>query len=96
MNKNYDKKSIRFGNGDAIIINDLSLKNKIIDFIFNSVELSNYRYNILNNLQRLKFLKENEHYVTPNFMGVNYFVVFVTINKTKYCVAIDKRKMSYH
>jgi len=96
MNKNYDKKSIRFGNGDAIIINDLSLKNKIIDFIFNSVELSNYRYNILNNLQRLKFLKENEHYVTPNFMGVNYFVVFVTIEKVKYCVAIDKRRMSYH
>lgn len=96
MNKNYDKKSIRFGNGDAIIINDLSLKNKIIDFIFNSVELSNYRYNILNNLQRLKFLKENEHYVTPNFMGVNYFVVFVTIENVKYCVAIDKRRMSYH
>ena len=96
MDKSYEKKTIRFGNSDAIIINDLSLKNKIIDFIFDSVELSNYRYNMLNNLQRLKFLKENEHYVTPNFMGINYFVAFMTIDKTKYCIAIDKRKMSYH
>ena len=96
MNKSYNKNNIRFGNSYALIINDLSLKNKIIDFIFNSFDLSNFRYNMLNNLQRLKFLKENEHYVTPNFLGVNYLVIFITIDNIKYCVAIDKRKMSYH
>lgn len=91
-----DNKTIKFGMGDAIIINDLGIKNKIIDFLFNSIDLSNFRYNMLNNVQRLKFLKENEHYVTPNFMGYNYLMAFLTIEGNKYCVAIDKKKLSYH
>ena len=91
-----EKHSIKFGTSDAIIINDLSLKNKIIDFLFGSIDLSSYRYNMLNNIQRLKFLKENEHYVTPNFMGYNYLLLFLSINNTKYCVAVDKKRLSYH
>ena len=91
-----DKKTTRFGTSDAIIINDLGLKSKIIDFLFSSIDLSNYRYNMLNNLQRLQFLKENEHYVTPNFMGYNYLLLFLTIDNNKYCVAVDKKRLSYH
>lgn len=91
-----EKHSIKFGTSDAMIINDLSLKNKIIDFLFGSIDLSSYRYNMLNNIQRLKFLKDNEHYVTPNFMGYNYLLLFLSINNTKYCVAVDKKRLSYH
>jgi len=91
-----DKKTTRFGTSDAIIINDLDLKNKIIDFIFSSIDLSNYRYNMLSNIQRLQFLKDNEHYVTPNFMGYNYLLLFLTIDGNKYCVAVDKQRLSYH
>lgn len=91
-----DKKTIKFGMSDAYVINDLGLKGKIIDFLFNSINLSNYRYNMLTNLQRLKFLKDNEHYVTPNFMGYNYLLLFLTIDNNKYCVAVDKKRLSYH
>lgn len=91
-----DKKTIKFGMNDAIVINDLGLKNKIIDFLFNSINLSSYRYNMLNNLQRLQFLKENEHYVTPNFMGYNYLLLFLSIDGSKYCIAVDKKRLSYH
>ena len=91
-----NRKTYRFGNGDSIIINDVALKNKIIDFIFNSYDLSKFRYNMLTNLQKLEFLKENEHYVTPNFNGYNYLLVFLMIGNTKYCVAIEKKKLSYH
>ncbi len=90
------KKSYRFGNGDSTIINDVGLKNKIIDFIFNSYDLSKYRYNMLTSLQKLEFLKENEHYVTPNFYGYNYLLIFMTINDNKYCVAVEKKGLSYH
>jgi len=91
-----DKKTTKFGTSDAIIINDFGLKKQIIDFLFSSIDLSNFRYNMLNNLQRLQFLKENEHYVTPNFMGYNYLLLFLTIDNTKYCVAVDKKNLSYH
>ena len=67
---------VKFGNSDAFIINDLDLKTKIIDYIFSIIELSKYRYNMLENIQQLNFLKTNEHYVSPNFKGFNYFLIF--------------------
>lgn len=94
---------VKFGNSDAFIINDLDLKTKIIDYIFSIIELSKYRYNMLENIQQLNFLKSNEHYVSPNFKGFNYFLLFYkfkdNIQKNKessYCIAIDKKNLSYH
>lgn len=90
MNKNY-----KFGSGDAIIINDLDIKTKIIDYLFNSIELSKFRYKMLDNLQQLEFLKENAHYVSPNFKGFNYFLIFMKIDNSSYCVVLDKKKITY-
>ena len=72
-----NKKPYKFGNSESITVDDLGLKNKIIDFIFGSFDLSKFRYNMLTSLQKLDFLKENEHYVTPNFYGYNYLLVFL-------------------
>lgn len=89
-------KKIKFGSSDAFIINNLDTKSKIIDFLFNSLNLSNYRYVMLNHLDKLKYLKQNPHYVTPNYKGFNYLMLFMKINKINHCVLIDKRKLSYH
>ena len=94
---------VKFGNSEAYIINDLDLKNKIIDYIFSIIDPSKYRFNMLENIQQLNFLKTNEHYVSPNFKGFNYFLLFYkfkdNIQKNKessYCIAIDKKNLSYH
>ena len=84
------------GNGESTIINDLDIKTKIIDYLFNSVNLSKYRFNMLESIDQLKFLKSNVHYVSPNFSGYNYFLIFTRINNLSYCVLIDKKKFSYH
>jgi hypothetical protein len=93
---------VKFGNSDAFIINDLDLKNKIIDYVFSIIDPSKYKYNMLENIQQLNFLKNNEHYVSPNFKGFNYFLLFYRFKDTHrdskesaYCVAIDKKNMSY-
>lgn len=86
----------KLGNSEATVINDLSIKNKIIDYLFNSLEMSKYRFNMLDNLQKLNYLKDNIHYVSPNFKGFNYFFVFTSINNINQCFVIDKKKLSYH
>lgn len=86
----------KLGNSEATVINDLSIKNKIIDYLFNSIEMSKYRFNMLDNLQKLNFLKDNIHYVSPNFKGFNYFLIFTNINNINQCFVIDKKKLSYH
>ena len=89
-------KKTRFAGSDGYIINDIETKNKIIDYLFDSLDLSKFRYIMLDNLQKLKFLKENPHHVTPNFKGSTYFLIFTKINKVNHCIAIDRKKLSYH
>ena len=50
---------------------------------------------MLDNLQQLEFLKDNSHYVSPNFKGYNYFLIFMKIDNLCYCLAIDKKKITY-
>jgi hypothetical protein len=88
-------KKITIGSGEGYLV-DYETKSKIIDYLYSKLDLSKYRYIILNNLQKLKFLHDNEHYVSPNFKGYNYLLIMLTINNNQYCVAIDRKKLSYH
>lgn len=88
-------KTITFGSNNGVLITDRDEKKDVINYLFNTLDLSKYRYNILNNIQRLKFLKQNKHYVSPNFRGYNYLIIFKNINGKKYAVAIDRRKLKY-
>lgn len=86
----------KFGSSDVYIINDISIKDKVINYLYNSLDLSKYRYKMLNDVEQLSYLKNNQHYVSPNFKGYNYFVIFMMIDGMSYCCAIDKKKLSYH
>ena len=88
-------KKITIGSSDGYLV-DYEVKNKIIDFLYSKLDLSKYRYIMLNNIQKLKFLHDNEHYVSPNFKGYNYLLIMLTVNNNQYCVAIDRKKLSYH
>jgi hypothetical protein len=86
----------KFGDSEAIVINDLDFKNKIIDYLFSTVDISKYRYNLLDSTQQLNFLKSNEHYVSPNFKGYSYLLIFYKYNNQSYCAAVDRKNLSYH
>ena len=88
-------KKVLFGNNYGYLI-DNSIKEKIIDFLYTKIDLSKYRYIILNTFNNLKYLKDEKHYVSPNFKGNNYLLIMVTINNKQICVVIDRKKLSYH
>jgi hypothetical protein len=89
-------KNITFGNDTAFIIFDIDIKNKVIDYLFNTIELNKYRYNMLNNIKQLEDLRDNIHYVSPNFKGYGYIIIFMKIDNNQYGIVMDKKKMSYH
>jgi hypothetical protein len=89
-------KKIIFAGGDAVTITEDDIKSKVIDYLYNTLNLSKYRYVMLNNIQKLTFLQDNEHYVSPNYKGHNYFLIFMIINNKNICVLIDRKKLSYH
>jgi hypothetical protein len=88
-------KKIVFGSSDGFLL-DGEIKQKAIDFLYSNLDLSKFRYMMLNTTQKLKFLQDNEHYVSPNFRGYNYLVLMFTHNEKQYCVAIVRKKLSYH
>jgi hypothetical protein len=91
-------KKITIGNSEGILLNDneKDIKGKIIDYLYNTINLSKLRYGMLDSIQKLKFLQENEHYVAPNYKGLNYFLIFTTIQGKTYAVLINRKKLSYH
>jgi hypothetical protein len=88
-------KKVVLGNTDGLLV-DYDTKQKVIDWLYSKLDLSKYRYVILNNVSRLKFLQENVHHVSPNFKGYNYLLIMVKINNKNLCLAIDRKKLSYH
>ena len=88
-------KKIVLGGGDAFI-SDSYIKSKVIDWLYSKLDLSKHRYIILNTTQKLEFLQKNIHLISPNFKGYNYLIIMLTIDMKKYCVAIDRKKLSYH
>lgn len=88
-------KKVTFGNGEAIMA-DMDTKQKVINYLYSKIDLSKHRYIMLNNLPKLKFLQDNEHYVSPNFKGYNYLLIMCTFNGKPYTFAIDRKKLSYH
>jgi hypothetical protein len=89
-------KKINIGEAEGLLLVENDIKVKIIDYLFNTINLSKLRYGILDSIQKLKFLQENEHYVTPNYKGLNYFLLFTTIMNKQYAVLINRKKLSYH
>ena len=89
-------RKINIGNNEGLLLIENDIKNKILDYLFNTINLSKLRYGILDSIQRLKYLQENEHYVTPNYKGINYFLLFTTIMNKQYAVLINRKKLSYH
>ena len=88
-------KKIVIGNSEGLLV-DYDTKQKAIDWLYSKLDLQNYRYNILNNISKLKFLQDKEHYVSPNFKGYNYLLMMLKINDKNLCLAIDRKKLSYH
>ena len=96
-------KKISFGSGESFLIYDVPTKQKILDYLYSNLNLSKHRFVMLNNVSKLEQLRDNEHYVSPSFKGFNYFLIFMNLEDSKndmkpkkYCVAIDRRKLSYH
>ena len=91
----FSNKNIILGKSTAQLCN-MDIKQQVIDYLYNKVDLTKYRYIMLNNISKLKFLQENEHYVSPNFKGYNYLLIMMTINNIRYCFLLDRKKLSYH
>jgi hypothetical protein len=79
-----------------IDFNSTNVKNDIVDYLYNCVDLSKYKYNLLKTFDDLKTLKETEHHVSPNFSGKNGFIIFKKFKGRFYSILVDQKTLKYN
>ena len=85
-----------YGKYMANLIN-FNTKLFIIKYIHSKLEnLYKFSFKILNNISTLTYLQINKHFVSYNYKGYNYLLIFTIINNEKYILAVDRKKILFN
>lgn len=93
--------AFKFNNfkGSYSYVENIKEKQQIINELFTNLDLSKFRYNLMNDsnyIQTLNFLSKNNHFVSLLYKGSNYLLCFFKINGKHCCYCIDRKTLRYH
>lgn len=71
-------------------------KQELINFIFKSIDLSNYKFSELEVESELSQLASKKYFVSANFIGSNCLLVFTKIRDKYEIFLVDRRTLSYN
>lgn len=72
------------------------LKQQLINNIYNSVDLSRFKYELLEVEPELSQLVERKYFVSANFSGSNCLLVFAKIRDKYHSFLVDRKTLSYN
>lgn len=78
------------------LLNDRQIKSKLIDMLYNMIDIAKLRYKILEQKSDLPLLKNSRHYISPNYNGANCFLFFTKFNRTYYSLLVERKTLSYN
>jgi len=95
----YKTKRINIGNnktsiGDIIL--NFDIKKTVITYLYDQISSYNDNYKIIDLEEDLIHLKNNKYYVSSNYSGFNYILMFTSINDIDLCLLIDKKTLKYN
>lgn len=71
------------------------LNKSLIEWIFESVDVSKYNYKIFQNKQDLSQLLTGKHYLSGNYSGTNCFLTFTQHKGKYYSFLVERKMLSY-
>lgn len=75
---------------------DNATKHHILDYLYRSIELSNYKYKLIEYEYDITLLKEKRYYVSPNYNGIHGLLIFIKLqDKYRSCI-IDRKTLTYN
>jgi len=104
-NQNPNPKMNMYQNDEDL--NTMQIKKLLIDYINNTVNLSNYKYKLLEYEDDLLLLsdktsqnynsdQDKKYFISPNYMGINGLLVFIKIGDKYLSYIIDKKQLTYN
>lgn len=88
--------SILYKLNDSEEITDKQEKNNLVNYIYDNVDLSKFRYELLQYDTDLEKLKNGKYYISANFLGKNCLLIFTTMKNKYYQYLIDRKTLSYN
>lgn len=80
---------------DNDFLNDNFIKEQILDYVYNAITLSNYKYKLIECEYDLPLIKEKQYFVSPNYNGINGLLVFIKIKNRYMSCIIDRKTLTY-
>lgn len=68
---------------------------QLIKYIYSTIDISQFKYDLLKYDHQLSKFISGVYYVSPNFHGKNCFLVFTKIKSRYYSFLVDRRQLSY-
>ena len=76
---------------------DLNEKKLLIDYIYSNINISKFKYKLLENSSDLaNFQESQKFYISANLSGSNYLLVFCKIKSKTYSFMIDRKTLSFN
>lgn len=72
------------------------LKEQLVNYIFNVIDLSRFKFELLQFDNELHQLVEKKYFLSANFSGSNCLLVFTKIRDTYHSCLIDRKTLSYN
>jgi hypothetical protein len=76
--------------------NSTDPKQQLIEYIFNTIDVSKFKYELLQFESELSQLLKQKYYISANFSGYNCLLVFTKIHDRYFSVIIDRKTLSYN
>ena len=67
----------------------------LIKYIYATIDISQFKYDLLKYEHQLNKFLTDTYYVSPNFYGKNCFLVFTKVKTKYYSFLIDRKQLSY-
>lgn len=94
-NTNYNRNNDKSGEQKVVNNNNENLV-AIISYVFDTIDLSKYKYKIMETEEDLQLLSYEKYYISANFNGKNCLLVFKKINNKFMSFLIERKKLKYN
>lgn len=91
-NMNYNKNKTSHYNHN---MDSSQTKENLIDYIYNNIDLSHFRYKLIEVESDLLNVK-NKYVASPNYNGTNSLLVFIKLVGKYYSFLLDRKTLSYN
>ena len=71
-------------------------KRFVIEYITKSISITDHKFKLIEYEHDLPLLKERKYYVSPNYVGINSFLIFIKMREKYLSCIIDKKQITFN